>query len=423
MIDVGRHRLIRGAWRRALAGAALAAACPLAAAADPAPAFADLLRQAQASAPRLAESDAEVRVAQGLADQAGVRPNPTVGLEVEDFAGSGPYGGLSQSQTTLSASQTFELGGKRAARTAAGRAEVEAARALARQSRADFAYDLAIAYAAAEAAQARVDLVAQDVERTGEDLRVARALVEAGREADLRRVQAEAAATAVRADLQAARADAAEALGRLSALAGAPAPFTAVGPSILAAAAELPARAAELPAAIPSVAAAQAERDAAAQRVNVERTRPAPDLTVSLGARRLGGADATALVAGVSAPLPLFDKNRGAVSAAAARLQVAESRLAAARLDAEAAWRAGLFRAGSAQAGLAAAQTGEAAAAEAYRLARIGYDAGRTPLLDLLNSRRALTEAQVRTLDARTQRIRAEAALARLSGAALGERQ
>ena len=394
--------------------------CPGVAAAEPAPAYAELLRQAQSTAPRLAESEANVRAAQGQAEQAGTRPNPTLGLEVENFAETRHPGGLSQEQATLSASQTLELGGKRAARTAAGRAQVDAAQAQARQARADFAYDLALAYVSAEAAQARADLIAQDLDRAQDDLRVARALVEAGREADLRAVQAQAAVTAARADLEGARAEAGEALGRLAAMAGAPAPYTAVGPSLLAQAATLAARPPEPPAVIPTVAAAQAERDAAARRVQIERTRATPDVTVSLGARRLPG-DSTALVAGVSAPLPLFDRNRGSVSAAGAQLNAAEARLRAARLDAEAAWRSGLFRATSAQAGLAAAKEGEAAAAEAYRLTRIGFEAGRAPLIEVLSARRALTEAQLRTLDARSQRIRAEAALARLGGGALGE--
>lgn len=409
--------------RLGLAAVAIAAAGSLAGAAvaDPSPPFAELLRQAQTTAPTLVEGEADIRSAQGQAQQAGFRPNPTVSLEVEDFAGSRPYGGLSRSQTTVQASQPFELGGKRAARTASGRAQVELARARQRQARADFAYDLALAYVAAEVAQGRADLLAQDLARAEDDLKVAGLLVEAGREADLRRIQAEAARTAVRADLERARADAAEALGRLSVMVGAPAPFTAPGPSLLALA--LPPRSEATPStdSAPGVAAAQAERDAAAQRVNVERTRATPDLTVSLGARRLAGDRATAFVGGVSAPLPLFDDNRGSVSAARAQLDAADARLRRARLEAEASWRSGLFRSASAQTGLRAAEEGEAAAAEAYRLARIGYDAGRTPLAELLNTRRALTEAQGRTLDARSQRVTAEATLARLAGRALGE--
>jgi cobalt-zinc-cadmium efflux system outer membrane protein len=65
---------------------------------------------------------------------------------------------------------------------------------------------------------------------------------------------------------------------------------------------------------------------------------------------------------------------------------------------------------------LSATAEAEAAANEAYRLGRIGYDAGRTPLVELLAARRNLTEAQMRGLDARMARVRAEASLARVMG-------
>ena len=408
-------------WWMLQAVAAITALTSAVAAAEPAPSFAELLRRAEASAPALAVSEAEVRAAQGRADQAGARPNPTVSLEVEDFAGSGAYGGLSRSQTTLSFSQPLELGGKRGARTATGRAQVNAAEARQRQSHADFAYDLALAYAAAEGAQARAELIDQDLQRAQDDLRAARALVDAGREADVRAVQAQASVSAARADLETTRADVVEALGRLSAMVGAPSPYTAIGPSLLAQAKALPPRPEPTSVTTPAVAAAAAERDAAAKQVRMERTKAVPDLTVSVGARRLAGDDATTVVGGLSAPLPLFDRNRGAVSAAAAELTAAEARLRAAQLDAEADRRSGQFRAAATAVALQAAEEGEASAGEAYRLARVGYDAGRSPLAELLSSRRALTEAQLRTLDAKSQRIRAEAALARLAGASLGE--
>ncbi|OYX36746.1 MAG: transporter [Caulobacterales bacterium 32-69-10] len=384
--------------------------------AEPVPAYAQLLREAQTSAPALAERAANVRSAEGLADQAGYRPNPTVSLDVENVVGTRPYRGFSQAQNTLTASQTLELGGKRAARIAAGRASVEASRAQQRQALADFGYDLALAYVTAEAAQTRADLLRQDLERAADDLRVARALVDAGREADLRAVQAQAAVSATRAELQLARADAAEALGRLSAMVGAPAPYTSIGPLLLPGANALAIPTGEPPTSTPAVLAAEAERDAAVRRINVERTRATPNVTVSLGVRRLEGENATNFVGGVAVPFPLFDRNRGAISSALADRDAADARVNAARLEAEASWRAGIFRAGASQDGLLAAIEGESAAAEGYRLARIGYEAGRTPLVELLNARRALTEAQARTLDARTQRIRADATLARLAG-------
>ena len=89
--------------------------------------------------------------------------------------------------------------------------------------------------------------------------------------------------------------------------------------------------------------AAQAEREAAARRVRVERTRAIPDVTVSAGVRRFSGDDSRAVVAGISAPLPLFDQNRGNVNAAQGELLAAEARLNAARLDAEAELRTALY--------------------------------------------------------------------------------
>ena len=83
------------------------------AAADPAPPFKDLLAQVQANAPRLAEAAAGVRQAEGLARQAGARPNPTVGMEIENFSGSGVYSGANNAETTFSLSQPLEVGGKR----------------------------------------------------------------------------------------------------------------------------------------------------------------------------------------------------------------------------------------------------------------------------------------------------------------------
>ena len=382
--------------------------------AEPAPPFAVLLREAQGQAPRLAESAANLRAAKGLADQAGAAPNPVVGLQVEDI-GRRDTAGISQRQSTLSVSQALELGGKRGTRLAAGRADVGVAEARDRAARSDFAYDLALTYATAEAAQKRVVLLTDDLGRAREDLRAARAFVEAGREADLRAVEAQAAATAAEADVETARADAAEALARLSGMAGAAAPYGSVGASLLEATARLPAPGA-IPTVTPALALAQADREAAARRIRVERARAVPDVTFSLGARKYADNGDTALIAGVSAPLPLFDRNRGSVAAARAQLSAAEARLNGARIDAQTGWLAAAAQAASGDLRLKAAGDGQAAAREAYRLSRLGYEAGRTSLLELSSARRSLVEAQTRLIDAQLARVRAETVLARLAG-------
>ena len=383
--------------------------------ADPAPPFPILAQQSQ-GAPRLAEVDAAVAQAQGLARQAAARPNPTVGVVVENFSGSGPFQGFARAETTASIEQPLELGGKRPARIAAGRADVTAAQARAAQARADFAFDLADAYARAEAADRRLALANDSLRLAEDDARIAGALVRAGKEADVRAVQAKAAVQAARADIDEARANRASAFAKLSALAGAVTPYTSLAMSLLAHAERDEILSAPDPLTSPAVVSAQMAREAAARRVRVEQTRASPEVTISLGVRRLAGEDATAMVGGVSTPLPIFDRNRGAVSAAQAELRGAEARLSAVRLDAEADARASAVRAVAAQSRIQAVREGESAAAEAYRLSRLGYQGGKLPLIELLNARRALADAQTQTLDAQLERLSAEAALARLRG-------
>lgn len=415
--------MINNCWRPLFAVAAGAISAALGAApvvAVPAPPFGALLAQTRDRAPRLAEANAAIARARGLADQAGARPNPELALEVENFAGSGPYRQLMAAETTLSVGLPLELGGKRPARIAAGRAELDVARARVAVAGADYDFTLAATYAEAEASGVRLDLADEALRLAEDDLRVAGALVRAGKEAALREVQARSAVETARAGVDAARAAQAAALAELTALSGAPQPFTSVPPSLLPHAEQDEALPAPDPLASPAYRAALAGREAAARRVTVERSRRVPDLTASVGVRRFAGedsdSDATAAVAGLSLPLPVFDRNRGNIAAANAELLGAEAALSVARFEAESGVRAGRARAVAALSRIAAARDAERTAAEAYRLSRLGYEGGKLPLIEVLNARRALHEARVATVDARLERLGAEAELARLAG-------
>ncbi len=384
--------------------------------AEPLPAFAELLDQAERSAPRLIEAAALVQVAQGLAEQAAAFPNPSLAVGSENIAGTGAFSGFSKGETTVSLSEVVEIGGKRRSRIAAGRADLEVARVSHRLLRAEFAHDLAVAYAAAEVAQGRVELTAEELTRAEEDQRIVRSPVRAGRESDSRAIQPDEAVARTRTDLETARAGVADALICVSNLAGLSQSYTAIGPSLLKSASTLKISSTPPPQLTPAVLAAHAERESAARRVDVERTRSISDVTVSLGSRRLNAEGANALVAGVSVSLPIFDRNRGAITARIAELAVADARLKAVLLEVNTNWRASVTQAQAAENGLKAAEETEAGAREAYRLARDGYESGRTPLTRLLDTRRDLTDAQMRSLDARFARVQAEASLARLQG-------
>src|SRR3546814_10439656 len=59
--------------------------------------------------------------------QADVRPRDVIGVDVEDFAGTGPYSPTDRSQTTAWYERTWERGGKREARVGSARSELEVA--------------------------------------------------------------------------------------------------------------------------------------------------------------------------------------------------------------------------------------------------------------------------------------------------------
>ncbi|WP_343545625.1 TolC family protein [Sphingomonas paucimobilis] len=410
---------MNGSYRRqrvlALAGA-LAALCPASAAwSQTAPPFAQLLSQTR-DVPRVTALEADVARARGLAEQARARPNPSINVYAENFAGDLDRNARNQQQTTFQIDQPIELGGKRSARIAAGEAGIVAAQARNRDGRLVYATELARAYVGVEIADRRIALAEDEVEEATADLKVARALVGAGKEARLRQVQAETELNTLQADLENARALKTVALARLSALAGSPTPFTGVSESLLDRLDAKPTIGPIDPMQATTVRVAEAERDAAARAVTVQQRLAIPNVTAQLGVRQLRVASGPAVVAGVSVPLPFFDRNRGNIAAARADLQGAEARAAAARLEAEAGTRAGLALVEAADARAAAAQRTMATAEEGYRLARIAYEAGKSPLIELLAARHNLGVARGVILDAAAARLDARANLARLQG-------
>ncbi|MBL8467749.1 TolC family protein [Methyloversatilis discipulorum] len=369
--------------------------------------------QALSSAPSSLEQIASVEATRSDALQARAWQNPRIEALVENL-NAPAADGTSQRQNTYSINQPLELFGKRQARLDVADRNVDTAVTRSRQLRVAFSVELAYAYALAEAAIQRSSLASEELNRANDDLRAALAFVEAGREASLRAAQARASVAAALATERAAKADVVQALEMLSALSGAQTPFQGLGASLLDVKAPVPVSldAYETPA----VVTARAERDVLRAQVEVERKRMLPDVSVSAGARRYGFIDTTGYQIGVSLSVPIFDRNSSGIDAAEYRVAAAEARLNNLLLQSQAQRRSALAQVEAADQRLSAAKDGEEAATEAYRLGRIGYDAGRTPLIELLAARRALNEARLTTLEARLSRVRAIALLEQSEG-------
>lgn len=412
--ELFRGRLSDSNVRRTILSFILGSATALSQAAE-APSFAALLEQSQANAPQLLEQAANVRAASADVRQANAWINPTLNATAENL-GAPQSGGVSQRQDTYTITQMFEIGGKRSARIEAAQRRSSASGARERQVRLAFTSELAMVYATAEAMQQRKEVAEAELLRATADLRAAQALVKAGREAELRLAQARASTAAAQAAVQSANADATEALERLSALVGSAEPFTRIVHPFMTSvtAPRLQANWASTEA--PAVASAVAERDAIAAQVKVEEKRWVPDLGVTIGMREFGWTSEKAATVGLTVTIPLFDRNKAGIDAAKERAISATMRLEAVRLETVALHRSALAQVQASERRLEAAEQGELAASEAYRLGRIGYDSGKTPLLELLAIRRALSEAQALTIEARLSRVRAFATLSLAEG-------
>ena len=88
--------------------AAIAATLVSPAWADPAPTYAQLLAQL-GQTPATLEAGANLDAAEARVRQARVRPNPVLGLDVENAFGSGPFSGMDNADTTLALSTDLEL--------------------------------------------------------------------------------------------------------------------------------------------------------------------------------------------------------------------------------------------------------------------------------------------------------------------------
>lgn len=374
------------------------------------------IERALQSDPGVRAAVAGVDAARGGVRQARARPNPELSAEVENFNGQGDLRGFSGAETTFSLSQEVELGGRRSARIRLADRELHGAELDQVLRGLDLARDVQTAYFDALAAQDLV-VIAEERVATAEALNTSVARrVAAARDPLMAGARAEAGLSEARIALTRAQAEAATARARLASYFGGDDGF-----SLIAADFALP-RArdhehASLSDASPDIARLAAERDRSGASVRVERSLSWQNPALSLGYRRFEDRDGEgALVAGVSIPLGVFDRNQGSIARARAEERRAELELEAGRRALSREYAA-LERAIATDA--AAVQSTEEnvipQAERALSLAQDGYNRGAFSYLDVLEAQRALSDARQSRVEALRSFHTNEAALDRLT--------
>lgn len=399
-----------------IAALVLALAAPGAALAQARPAplsLPDAIGRAAAFDPSAPGAQARLDAARAGLRQADLRLNPTLGLEVENFAGSGAFSMLDRSETTVSYQQTLERGGKRAARTGVAGAEIEVTRLRHEVRRLDLIKDVQIAYAEALAAEAELliaqaRLVAahssqQDITRR---VRSARDPLFAGARAETLTAQAEIARDRAQQAAVDTRAELARFWG------GAPdfsldlEGFFKVSPLAVAPSDDTP-----------DLALLAAQRALAEARIQVERARQVADPTLRAGVRYFGDGSEVALVVGGTIPLQRYDTNKAGVERAQAERNAASADIEAARLTRErdVARLTARLSASAAESERIRAEV-VPAAIRTVELVRDGFNRGGFQYLDVTEAERALADARERRVVVLRQHHNDQAALDRLTG-------
>lgn len=365
----------------------------------------DALAAALQGNPELASLSWETRSREARALQQGLRPNPSVSVELEDFGGSGERQAFDSNQTTISLAQLVELGGKRAKRARLAELETTLSSWDYETKRVAVLADTTKAFLLVLALQERGELFRELEALSAETVRSVASTVKSGAvaptEEDRARVNLERvqlAATRAGKELDAAR-------SLLSATWGGTSPtFTLVVGNLFHAPVLPPIDALHaLAPESPEVARWNTEVSAREASLALERARRVPDVTASLGARHYADTDDVGLVAQLSIPIPFFDRNQGSILDARYRIAKAASERRATevtvRAQLEAAYRsleAALLEVSALRDEIIPRAT------RVFDATRRGYATGLYRYVEVLDAQRTLFEAKQELLEALT---------------------
>lgn len=287
-------------------------------------AFEEAWERTLRGSPDLAARNLEVKAMEARASHVGRRPNPELGLEAENFAGSGPLAGVDGLESTLQLGQVIEMGGKRKARQKVAQAETDLVRREMLAARIGLKGEVRSAFTDVLAAQERLRLLEAGLEINQQILETAKLRHGAGKAPATEAMKARMAYSLHHIEIDRASQELRSSRIRLATYWSPEAPsFTAVKGSLQGIPALPP-----LPVLLnrvldhPELArwkAESAQRQLGLDAARAERT---PDLTVAGGVRHLNDGEGgdLALVAGISLPLALFNRNQGSIAEAGHRL-------------------------------------------------------------------------------------------------------
>ena len=289
------------------------------------------LRRAAAADPARPGLDARLRGDEAGVRQAGLRPNPTLGLMVENLPTLGGGDILGRTETTLTYEQKLERGGDRSARTGLAQSEGLLITAQAQIGQLDRLELVQRAWVDAMAAEAQLEIARERLSLAERFQTEVQRRVNSARDPLFAGARAEAELAQAQIDFDQAEIAVRVARIVLAKFWDGAADFRMGASDFEDTSAARVAAGAVAQADLEAFRARQAIADA---QVRLEQARAVPDPTVSVGVRHIWDNE-VALVFGGSVPLQRYDRNQGAIDRARADGLAAQADQNALRLERE----------------------------------------------------------------------------------------
>ncbi len=369
--------------------------------------------------PELNVSRWEQRAMEGRVIQAGLLPNPEIEAETENFGGSGAFKGFDGTETKVELSQLIELGGKRAKRSTHAALGRDLAQWDYQVERADVVAEVTLAFMNVLFAQERLSLMGKLLHLADEVLQTTSERVKAGKISPVEAVRAEVDRSTSRIDVKHAQYDLKVARRKLSGAWGGTTPTFGEARGRLGRLLPLPSLETleGLVSRNPDVARWALAIEQHRAGVDLEEAQGIPDLTVKFGAKHFNEVNDTALIVGISIPIPIFDRNQGATLEARERLSKSkeESRAVWLRVvNTLAETHQRLSRAHMEATDLA--QHVLPGAKAAFKASEEGFRHGKFDYLNLLDAQRTLVSVNLRHINALFAYQQARTRVERLTG-------
>lgn len=358
----------------------------------------EIINLALDSSPSLKAQKAETLASEGEYNQARTYTNPELSVEAEDFEGSGSYKGYDSAQTTYGLSQKIAVGGKYSAKVKAAEYGYSISSGKQEVARLELIKDVKVSYAEAVAAQKNFEIAKEQKNLAEQFLSNVIKRVNAAAEPVFQRTKAEVALSTATIILGKSQEDMRIAKTNLALLWGSNDTNFDLSDSDFIRAEKFEIDQEVLSEIIKNSHYARILQNSEAQAkelYNFERANAIPDPTLNFGYRELSQSDDNALVAGLSIPIPVFDQNRGNIDRARSQANKIRELNRSSLLEIQNQLLASYNKVKISYGQILMFKDKILPSAEkAFQQTKGGYNAGKFPYLEVIDSLRTLSDAK-----------------------------